>query len=92
VIQSYRHRFGNAPGDPRYADVEARLAAQPKITVPTIVLHGEADGVGPAANSEGHARHFTGPYRREVIPVAGHFLPREAPDAVVAAVRELVES
>jgi pimeloyl-ACP methyl ester carboxylesterase len=60
--------------------------------VPTIVLHGEADGVGPAANSEGHARHFTGPYRREVIPVAGHFLPREAPDAVVAAVRELVES
>jgi len=92
VIQSYRHRFGNAPGDPRYEAVEARLAAQPKITVPTIVLHGEADGVGPAANSEGHARHFTGPYRREVIPVAGHFLPREAPDAVVAAVRELVES
>jgi pimeloyl-ACP methyl ester carboxylesterase len=75
VIQSYRHRFGNAPGDPRYAAVEARLAAQPAITVPTIVLHGEADGVGPAAGSEGHARHFTGPYRREVIPVAGHFLP-----------------
>jgi pimeloyl-ACP methyl ester carboxylesterase len=89
VIQSYRHRYGNAPGDPRYASVEARLAARPAITVPTVVLHGAADGVGPAAGSEGHARHFTGSYRREVIPVAGHFLPREAPAAVVAAVREL---
>jgi pimeloyl-ACP methyl ester carboxylesterase len=89
VIQSYRHRYGNAPGDPQYVSVEARLAERPRIIVPTIVLHGEADGVGPAVGSEGHARHFAGSYRREVIPVAGHFLPREAPDAVVAAVREL---
>ena len=89
VIQSYRHRYGNAPGDPRYAAIEAQLAARPVISVPTVVLHGEADGVGPAAGSEGHARHFTGLYRREVIPVAGHFLPREAPAAVVKAVREL---
>ena len=27
--------------------------------------------------------------QREVIPVAGHFLPREAPEAVINAVREL---
>jgi pimeloyl-ACP methyl ester carboxylesterase len=91
VIQSYRHRYGNAPGDPRYAAVEARLAERPPISVPTIVLHGEADGVGPAAGSGGHARYFTGSYRREVVPVAGHFLPRETPDAVVKAVRELAE-
>jgi pimeloyl-ACP methyl ester carboxylesterase len=89
VIQSYRHRYGNAPGDPQYAAIEARLAASPSISVPTIVLHGEADGVGPAANSERHARHFTGSYRREMVPVAGHFLPREAPEAVVAAIREM---
>jgi pimeloyl-ACP methyl ester carboxylesterase len=91
VIQSYRHRYGNAPGDPQYAAVEVRLAQRPAISVPTIVLHGAADGVGPAANSEGHARHFTSSYRREVIAVVGHFLPREAPEAVVAAVRELGE-
>jgi pimeloyl-ACP methyl ester carboxylesterase len=91
VIQSYRHRYGNAPGDPRYEAVEARLAERPPISVPTVVLHGEADGVGPSAGSEGHARFFTGGYRREVIPVAGHFLPREAPDKVVAALRELAE-
>jgi pimeloyl-ACP methyl ester carboxylesterase len=89
VIQSYRHRYGNAPGDPAYDASEARLAAQPPIPVPAIVLHGEADGVGPAAGSEGHARRFTGSYQRQVIPVAGHFLPREAPDAVVAAIEAL---
>ena len=90
VIQSYRHRYGNAPGDPAYAASEAKLAAQTLIDAPTIVLHGEADGVGPAAGSEGHARHFTGSYQRRLIGVAGHFLPREAPEAVVAAIKELV--
>lgn len=89
VIQSYRHRYGHAPGDPRYAATEARLAGRPKITVPAVVLHGEADGVGPAVQSEGAAAFFTGRYRRDVIPGAGHFLPREAPGALVAAVREL---
>jgi pimeloyl-ACP methyl ester carboxylesterase len=91
VIQSYRHRYGNAPGDPRYAEVEVRLAESPTIGVPTVVLHGAADGVAPASQSEGHARHFTGPYRREVIRAAGHFLPREAPGAVIAAVQELAQ-
>jgi pimeloyl-ACP methyl ester carboxylesterase len=57
--------------------------------VPKIVLHGEADGVGPPAGSEAAARHSTGSYTRRVIPVAGHFLPREGPEAVVEAIQEL---
>ena len=89
VVQSYRHRHQNAPGDPALAPVEARLAAQPVITVPAIVLHGEADGVGPVAGSAGHAKHFSGSYERRVIPVAGHFLPNEAPEAVARAVMDL---
>jgi len=89
VIQSYRHRYGATPGDPVLEPIEQRLAAQPKIAVPTIVLHGEADGVGPPQNSVHHARHFTSRYERRVIPVAGHFLPNEAPQAVVQAIREL---
>src|SRR5215469_6136660 len=40
TIQSYRHRYGNAPGDPALEPLEARLAAQPKISVPTIILQG----------------------------------------------------
>jgi len=89
VIQSYRHRFGLAPGDPSLEAIERRLAAQPPITVPTIVLHGACDGVSPPQGSEGHARFFAGPYQRRVVPVAGHFLPQEAPVAVVEALSEL---
>ena len=89
VIHSYRHRYGATPGDPVLEPIEQRLAAQPKIAVPTIVLHGEADGVGPPQNSVHHARHFTSRYERRVIPVAGHFLPNEAPQAVVQAIREV---
>ena len=90
VIQSYRHRHQNAPGDPALEPIEALLAAQPAIAVPTIVLHGEADGVGPVAGSEGAHKHFGARYERRVVPVAGHFLPHEAPEAVVTAVRDLL--
>src|SRR6185295_9063812 len=38
TIQSYRHRYGNAPGDPAYEELERRLALQPMISVPAIVL------------------------------------------------------
>lgn len=89
TIQSYRHRYANAPGDPTLELLEQRLAQQPPITVPTIVLHGACDGVGPAAQSETHARHFTARYERRVVPVAGHFLSRETPEAVVQAIRNL---
>jgi pimeloyl-ACP methyl ester carboxylesterase len=89
VIQSYRHRFGLAPGDPSLEPIEDRLAALPPITVPTIVLHGACDAVSLPQSSEAHARFFTGSYRRQVIPVAGHFLPQEAPAAVVDALQEL---
>ena len=92
VIQSYRHRFGLAPGDPSLEAIEDRLAAQPPITVPTIVLHGACDGVSLPQSSEAHARFFTGPYQRRVVPVAGHFLPQEAPAAVVEALSELRRS
>ncbi len=89
VIHSYRHRHRMAPDDPRLAGIEEQLAKLPPISVPTIVLHGEADGVDPVAGSERHARLFTGPYERRVVPVAGHFLPREAPAAFLAAIETL---
>jgi pimeloyl-ACP methyl ester carboxylesterase len=92
VIHSYRHRHGAAPGDASLDWIEARLAAQPSISVPTVILHGACDGVDPPENSEIHTRHFTGPLQRRVIPIAGHFLPREAPQAVTAAIGELMAS
>ncbi|MBW6401166.1 alpha/beta hydrolase [Roseomonas sp. HJA6] len=91
VVQSYRHRHQAAPGDPTLEAIEARLIAQPPITIPTVVLHGADDGVDPPANSEGCERHFTGPFRRIVVPDAGHFLPREAPQPWVASLKNLAD-
>jgi pimeloyl-ACP methyl ester carboxylesterase len=88
VVQSYRHRYGYASGDPALEGIEARLAALPSIAVPTIVLHGADDGVSPLATSDDVSR-FTGLCRREIVPGAGHNLPQETPDPVVRAVLEL---
>ena len=89
VIHSYRHRTGSVAGDPRYASVEARLAAQPKIDVPAIVIHGADDGVAPHRGSEAHAKHFTAKYQRRVLPGVGHNPPQEAPQAFADAILEL---
>src|SRR5258707_15873260 len=92
VIHSYRHRFGYADGDPSLEAIERRLAAKPRISVPTIVLHGDGSGLSPPESSLKHAAYFTGPYQRRVIPSAGHNLPQEAPDAFADAVLELVRA
>ncbi|MBC7799562.1 MAG: alpha/beta hydrolase, partial [Gemmatimonadaceae bacterium] len=89
VVHSYRHRFGYAPGDPAFDAIEQRLADRPPISVPSIVLHGDSDGVGPAVQSEQHGDHFTGPYARDVLPRIGHNVPQEAPEAFAAAVLRL---
>lgn len=94
VIHSYRHRHRHpdAPGDPTLEHIEALLATSPPITVPTHVLHGGCDGVDPASRSAEHHKRFSGPYERAVVPVAGHFLPREAPEAIATATLALVRN
>ena len=92
TIQSYRHRFGYAAGDPALEPIEQRLATQPAIAVPTIVLHGASSGIQPPAGSEAHARLFAGPYQRRVLPKIGHNLPQEAPLVVADAVLELARA
>jgi len=92
VIQSYRHRYGYAPGDPALEPIERRLAALPKIPVPTIVLQGEGDGVNAPGASATQARYFTGPYQRRLLPVVGHNVPQEAPMAVASALLELLSA
>jgi len=92
VIHSYRHRTGSVAGDPGYAAVEARLAAQPDIDVPCINLHGAADGVIPAQASEGHGKHFTAPYQRRVLENVGHNVPQEAPQAFADAILQLCKN
>ena len=90
VIQSYRHRYGYAKGDPLLEPLEAQLAKQPVIRVPTINLHGAADGVGPASDRDGQSEKFTGGYERRMLPRIGHNVPQEAPAETVAALRGLM--
>ncbi|MDP4003534.1 alpha/beta fold hydrolase [Methylobacterium sp. NEAU K] len=90
VVHSYRHRFGLVAGDPTFEDIEARLADQPTIAAPSVVLLGADDGVSPPPAIDVDARHFTGPYRREIVAGVGHNFPQEAPDAFAQAVLALL--
>jgi pimeloyl-ACP methyl ester carboxylesterase len=92
VIHSYRHRFGLVPGDPAYAEIERRLAAQPVITVPTITFDGADDGVRDPSPASAHARFFSGPRSHRIVPGVGHNMPQEAPRVFADAVLELVRS
>jgi len=90
VIHSYRHRFGLAAGDLCYAEPQRRLASLPPISVPSVTLDGDKDGVLPAGDGSASASKFTGRRIHRVVPGAGHNVPQEAPEAFAAAVMELV--
>jgi pimeloyl-ACP methyl ester carboxylesterase len=92
VIHSYRHRYGLADGDPRYSELERRLAAQPAIAAPAITLDGDADGVNPATDGSAHAEKFMRRLAHRVIPHAGHNLPQEEPEAFAAAVMDVIKA
>lgn len=94
VIHSYRHRLGNAPGEARFEAVEHRLADRPKIEAPTIVLHGADDALdrAPAEATAGERAAFPSLAARRIVAGAGHFMPREKPDAVSSAMLELLAS
>ena len=92
VIHSYRHRLGNAPGEPRFKAMEAQLATRPKIEAPSITLYGQDDGLGrPSADpSPAEKAVFTRLVGHRVVANAGHFLPHEQPGAVSSALLELL--
>ena len=90
VIHSYRHRHRNAPGDPRLDAIERRLAERPRIEVPSVILHGADDAVDFPSRTERHPAMFADGTERHVVPGAGHFLPRERPQAVVDALLALL--
>jgi len=92
VIQSYRHRFGLAAGDPAYAAIEKRLEAQPPISVPTITFDGVDDGVRGPSSPAKHGHRFTGWRSHRVVPGVGHNMPQEVPSIFAQAVLELIGS
>ena len=92
VIHNYRWRLGLARGDPKYDDLEKRLAAGPVITVPTITLEGDANGA-PHPEPSSYAKKFAGKYEHRLIKGGiGHNLPQEAPQAFAEAVVDIAAS
>jgi pimeloyl-ACP methyl ester carboxylesterase len=86
VIHNYRWRLALAQGEPRYDDLEKRLAEAPVITVPAITLEGDANGA-PHVDSSAYAKKFSGKYaHRTITGGIGHNLPQEAPQAFAQAV------
>ena len=86
AIHNYRWRLALAEGEPRYDDLEKRLAAAPVIHVPTITLEGDANGA-PHPDASSYAKKFSGKYSHRVIEGGiGHNLPQEAPQAFAQAV------
>ncbi|MBM7493486.1 pimeloyl-ACP methyl ester carboxylesterase [Micromonospora luteifusca] len=89
VIHNYRWRLALAPGESQYDEVEKRLAAKPKITVPSISMEGDANGA-PHLEPSVYGKQFAGQYEhRTVGGGVGHNLPQEAPQAFADAVLEV---
>jgi len=86
VIHNYRWRIALAQGEPRYDDLEKRLAQAPVITVPTITMEGDANGA-PHLEPGAYAKKFSGKYaHRTITGGIGHNLPQEAPQAFAQAI------
>jgi len=86
VIHNYRWRLGLAEGEPKYQDLESKLATGPVISVPSITLEGDANGA-PHPEPAAYANKFSGKYEHRTISGGvGHNLPQEAPEAFVKAV------
>jgi len=66
------------------------LDAVPPIAVKTLVLMGRDDGATLPESLAGKERFFAGPYTANVVEHSGHFLAREQPAAVIAAVRRFL--
>jgi hypothetical protein len=89
VIHNYRWRLGLAEGEPKYDNLERRLAQGPVISVPTITLEGDANGA-PHPDTSSYVRKFSGKYAHRIIKGGvGHNLPQEAPRAFAEAVVEV---
>ena len=93
VIHSYRHRNLNAKGDPQFETVERRLAMRPPIDVPTILIYGADDALArPSPDGTADRALFPKLVDRRIVPGAGHFLPREKPEAVSSALLQLLQA
>ena len=81
TIHSYRSRWDEAEPDPESAWLADKVKATKTLSVPTLYIHGEADGVNPPSTAKEVPAKFTGPFAAIPFAGVGHFPQREAPEA-----------
>ena len=89
VVHSYKHRFGIVAGDPKFDLIEKDLSKQPKISVPSITIDGETDGVSELSNISKIKQKFSAHIRHQILPNIGHNVPQEDPKNFSKAILEL---
>lgn len=87
TLNGYRRRWRqDEPSDSDYDALYARLCGIDRLHTPTLMLQGAVDLCDEPDSSAGQDACFTAGYARVLLDGAGHFPPRETPDAVADAV------
>lgn len=92
TLHSYQSRWDEAEPDPKSAKLEKEVKSTQTLSLPTLYIQGEADGVNPVYTSENVHKKFTGPFQRIVMPGVGHFPSREAPDLLSEYLIQFLQS
>jgi len=69
----------------------SRSDIPPPLELPTIALWGDRDPMRPLEHREGFEQVFPRA-TSTILPGVGHFVPAEAPGAMVAAITELLQA
>jgi len=83
TLHSYRSRWEVVAPDPRSEWLETKIKATTKLSLPTLFIKGDVDGVTTQDSFAKVPSKFGGPFELVGLPGVGHFPQREAP-AVVA--------
>jgi pimeloyl-ACP methyl ester carboxylesterase len=82
TLHSYRSRWDEAEPDPDSRWLEDKVKRTPTLSLPTMYIQGEADGVNPPSATKSVPDKFTGPFAFVNLPGVGHFPQRESAHAV----------
>jgi pimeloyl-ACP methyl ester carboxylesterase len=82
TLYSYRSRWENAVPDPRSDWLETKIKATATLSLPTLFIKGDVDGVTAQDSFDKVPAKFDGPFEMVGLPGVGHFPQREAPTAV----------
>ena len=82
TLHSYRSRWDNAAPDPRSEWLEAKIKATSRLSLPTLFIKGDVDGVTTQDSFAKIPPKFSGPFEMVGLPGVGHFPQREAPAIV----------